>query len=283
MASGPQLLPGVSLVTTPGRGLAVRTAEGEFLRVDTARTAPERLIGALTGQPEPAVPDPRLDALLRAFEDAGHAGTDPPERPGRLAGRTVLLLGDPALTTPLGRLVRAEGGTARPIGAEEIARLPHGTHRPDTTAVVWCLTSPVPEGLWDDADLLPRHRTAWLRCHREGAQVWLEPLADRPGDVTSGHVRLRRLAATPAYRELAAYWAGHRTPDSGPPVTAAAAALIAALLTADLLAWAAGTPGRGPLPVRRRLRRLDLRDLTVTGHPVLPVPEVAPLLDRTGR
>ncbi|KUL46103.1 hypothetical protein ADL22_11415 [Streptomyces sp. NRRL F-4489] len=283
MASAPQLLPGVSLVTAPGGGLAVRTAEGEFLRVDTARTAPERLIGALTGQPEGTAADPELAALLGAFEDAGYAGTDAAARPGRLTGRTVLLLGDPALTAPLGRLVRAEGGTARPAGTEEIARLPDGTHRPGTTAVVWCLNSPVPEGLWDGADRLPGHRTAWLRCHREGAQVWLEPLADRPGDVTSGHVRLRRLAATPAHRELAAYWAGHRTPDTGPPVTETAAALIAALLTADLLAWAAGAPGPGPLPVRRRLRRLDLRDLAVTAHPVLPVPEVAPLPDRTGR
>ncbi|CAM5641666.1 hypothetical protein SCALM49S_04823 [Streptomyces californicus] len=34
---------------------------------------------------------------------------------------------------------------------------------------------------------------------------------------------------------------------------------------------------RAGLPPRRRLRRIDLRDLTVTEHPALPVPDVAPL------
>lgn len=118
----------------------------------------------------------------------------------------------------------------------------------------------------------------------------IEPLAAAPGDVTSRHIRLRRLAATPAHRELAAYWAGHRTPDTGPHPTEASAALIAALLTADLIAWAeaeaeagevegaaVGTIRAAVLPVRRRLRRIDLRDLTLTEHPVLPVPDVAPL------
>ena len=50
----------------------------------------------------------------------------------------------------------------------------------------------------------------------------------------------------------------------------------AKLLADDLTRWATGVPDRCPVPARRRLRRVDLRDLTVTEHPVLPVPEVAP-------
>ena len=88
----------------------------------------------------------------------------------------------------------------------------------------------------DDADRLPGRGIGWLRCHREGAQLWIEPLADRPGDVTSACVRRRRLAATAAHRELAAYWDGHRTPDNGPRPTAASAALVAALCMLSLLA-----------------------------------------------
>ncbi|MFK0292563.1 hypothetical protein ACIQU6_19075 [Streptomyces sp. NPDC090442] len=298
MASATQLVPGVSLITTPGPGLALHTADGEFLRVDTARTGRERLLDALSGRPADAesdteteaapasAPDGQLAALIAAFREAGYAEPvrdEGPARPGRLAGRTVFLLGDPALTTPLHRLVRAEGGAARSIEPADIGRLNRGPRRADPVAVVWCLDHPVPNGLWDEADLLPGRHTAWLRCHREGAQVWLEPLADRPGDVTSAHVRLRRLAATPAHRELSAYWDGQRTPDTGTLGTDASAALIAALLVGDLLAWAADAPGSGPLPVRRRLRRLDLRDLRVTEHPVLPVPEVAPLPTRSGR
>ncbi|SCF98190.1 hypothetical protein GA0115255_114322 [Streptomyces sp. Ncost-T6T-2b] len=196
------------------------------------------------------------------------------------------------LTGPVARCAGAEGAEVQPITPNKVAELVRTTpdHRTEgRLAVVWCLDSPVPEGLWDAADGLPDRRIAWLRCHREGSHSWTEPLAAAPGDVTSRHVRLRRLAATPAHRELAAYWAGHRTPDTGPHPTGASASLIAALLTADLIAWAEaeGTGGGGGvggtgrqsagLPARRRLRRIDLRDLTFTEHPVLPVPDVAPL------
>ncbi|MER7830495.1 hypothetical protein [Streptomyces sp. NPDC095602] len=260
------LAPGVVLVTVPGEGLAVRTPDGTFLRVATADADPRALTALLTdGQPAPAVADPRLDRIAAAFADAGYTGEAPPPP---LAGRTVAVLGDPVLTVPLTRCVRDAGGVTRTVTPDEAAAADS-----DRTAVVWCLDRPVPPGLWDAADRLPARGTAWLRTHREGAHAWIEPPATAPGDVTAGHVRLRRLAATAAHRELAALWAGHATPDSGPRHTEASAALTAALLTADLIAWATGAP----LPVRRRLRRLDLRDLAVTSHPVLPVPDVAPL------
>ncbi|MGP3638688.1 hypothetical protein ACTU45_36340, partial [Streptomyces sp. 24-1644] len=160
--------------------------------------------------------------------------------------------------------------------AEAGAGLAHGM----PAAVVWCLDKPVPEGLWDAADRLPAQGIGWLRCHREGFQAWIEPLAAEAGDVTSAHVRLRRLAASPAHRELAAYWAGHRTAGTPGCGTEASVALIVELLTADLIAWATGQHTTGRLPVRRRLRRVDLRDLTVSEHPVLPVPAVAPVHGR---
>jgi hypothetical protein len=256
-----RLAPGVALVTVPGHGLAVRTPDGAFLRVDTGTADQEALVAQLTrGGGE----DPELDRLTAAFDDAGYlARTE--GTPAPLAGRTVVLLGARVLTEPLTRFVRDEGGEVRHAEPDGLG----GTG--PSTAVVWCLDSPVPEGLWDEADRLPAHGTGWLRCHREGATAWIEPLATATGDVTSADVRLRRLAATPAHRELAAYWAGSRTDDTGPAHTAASAALTASLLTADLIAWARGRTGA------RALRRLDLRDLTVTEHSVLPVPAVAPL------
>ncbi|MFE6992394.1 hypothetical protein OQI_36995, partial [Streptomyces pharetrae CZA14] len=102
-------------------------------------------------------------------------------------------------------------------------------------------------------------------------------VAAAAGDVTSAHLRARRLAATPAHRELAAYWNGPRTGGAPVRLTAPAAALLAALLADDLARWATDAPGTGALPARRRLRRVDLRTLTVTEHPVLPVPDVARL------
>ncbi|WP_405638289.1 hypothetical protein OG543_28345 [Streptomyces sp. NBC_01178] len=297
-----RLAPGAGIVTAPGAGPVLRTPDGEFLRIDTGGVDGAALVRRLAGETEPAAEGPdgeRLARLVEAFETAGYAGASPLRRP--LDGRTVHVLGDPVLTEPVVRCAEAEGAEVHPITRDGVAELALGAadHRAEgRVAVVWCLDSPVPEGLWEAADRLPGRRVAWLRCHREGAHVWTEPLAATPEDVTSRHVRLRRLAATPAHRELAAYWAGHRTPDTGPHPTGASAALIAALLTADLIAWAAAEAEAGPgeetgtdpasgagggaaarrgLPVRRRLRRIDLRDLTVAEHPVLPVPDVAPL------
>ncbi|MFF2846504.1 hypothetical protein ACFVT5_09235 [Streptomyces sp. NPDC058001] len=281
--SATRLAPGVALVTVPGRGLAVRTPDGEFLRVDTGDVSEAALLrhldrrsGADTGQP---VSEPELARLERAFEAAGYlvpADVGPPAgaiSTAALAGRRVLLVGDPVLVDPLARGAGGEGADVRLIEPDRIAESVADARAAEVpTAVVWCLDSPVPPGSWDEADRLPRDGVAWLRCHREGCYAWVEPPAVAEGDVTSEDVRLRRLAATAAYRELAAYWAGSCTEDTGPAHTTASGVLTAALLLGDLVAWAAGERR-----TRRRLRRIDLRALTVTEHVVLPVPRVGPL------
>ncbi|MBC7271427.1 MAG: hypothetical protein H5T76_22415 [Streptomyces sp.] len=263
-----QLAPGVEVVTVEGRGLAVRTADGDFLQVRTGDADRTALLARLTGTT--TAPDPETDRLVSAFEDAGYLTPAPAPATWPAARRRILLLGDPVLTDPLAHALRAAGADPRPGTPPEL------DHAPDAAAVVWCLDGPVPEGLWDTADQLPRHGTAWLRCHREGWHAYVEPLAADTADVTSAHVRARRLAATPAHRELAAYWNGPRTTGAPVRLTGPAAALLTALLTDDLTRWATDAPDRGGLPARRRLRRVDLRTLTVTEHPVLPVPAVAP-------
>ncbi|XQE84702.1 hypothetical protein ACN24M_03770 [Streptomyces microflavus] len=205
-----RLAPGAGIVTVPGGLPVLRTAEGEFLRIDTGGTDPGELVARLTpgrGAPDPA----ELGRLVTAFEEAGHAVTEP-RRP-RSPGVPSTSWATPAHRTAL-PVRRGGRGRGPPATADDVAGL---AGRRDT-AVVWCLDSPVPDGLWDTADRLPARHTAWLRCHREGAHTWIEPLASAPGDVTAAHVRRRRLAATAAHRELAAYW-GHRTPtpDRTPP------------------------------------------------------------------
>lgn len=277
-----QLAPGVEVVAVPGRGLAVRTAEGEFLTVRTKDADEDALLSRLSGTAA-GEPDDELGRIVRAFEDAGYLA-DGPRRPQWPAGcRDIRLLGDAVLTEPLAALLRALGAEPRTAVHSSMSPSPDDLSAGDPAAVVWCLDGPVPEGLWDAADRLPERGIAWLRCHREGWQAYVEPLAATPGDVTSAHVRARRLAATPAHRELAAYWSGPRT--SGAPVhlTASAAGLLSALLADDLSRWITGAPDtRGGLPARRRLRRVDLRTLTVTEHPVLPVPDVAPMPKQAG-
>ncbi|MFE0425302.1 hypothetical protein [Streptomyces sp. NPDC058953] len=274
----PRLTAGAALVTVPGRGLALRTPDGTFLRVDTGDVPPQALLRGLGAAPGPETPltgttaPPIADRLVAAFEDAGYATRAPepagPDTP--LTGTTVLLLGDPVLTRPVARLIRTAG--AEPTTVEPDRLTDRATEAGPRTAVVWCLDGPVPPGLWDPADRLARDGALWARCHREGALVWVEPTARGPYGVTSADVRLRRLAATPAHRELAAYWAGSRTADTGPRHTEVTAAYTAALLVHDLL----NAAGTGPEAVPPVLRAVDLRDLSTTGHPVLPVPPCAP-------
>ncbi|MBJ6648089.1 hypothetical protein [Streptomyces sp. BSE7-9] len=280
-----RLVPGAEVVTVPGRGLAVRTPAGEFFTVRTGDVDEDALLSLLTGETT-APEDEGMERVIRAFEEAGYLTEAPPRPQWPAARQDVRILGDPVLTEPLAVQLAALGARPRttpavtdpgssPVGIEDLL----DGH---PSAVVWCLDGPVPDGLWDAADRLPEHGVAWLRCHREGWQAYVEPVAAAPGDVTSAHVRSRRLAATPAHRELAAYWSGPRT--SGAPVRLAvpAATLLAALLADDLGRWATGASGPAGFPVRRRLRRVDLRTLTVTEHPVLPVPDVAPIPEKDG-
>ncbi|NYV78337.1 hypothetical protein [Streptomyces sp. UH6] len=283
-----RLAPGVEVFPVPGRGLALRTDSGEFLSVRTAAADHAALLSLLSGRTD-TPSDAELDRLLRAFGEAGYLAEHSPEAASPqwpAARRAVRLLGDAVLTEPLAACLTGLGAEPRtdPPAADSAASpaalgdLLHG----DPAAVVWCLDGPVPDGLWDAADLLPEHGVAWFRCHREGRQAYVEPLAAARGDVTSAHVRLRRLAATPAHRELAAYWSGPRTSGATERLTGPAAGLLAALLADDLVRWATDAPGTTGLPARRRLRKVDLRTLTVTEHPVLPVPDVAPMPRKDG-
>ncbi|ELS50416.1 hypothetical protein [Streptomyces viridochromogenes] len=269
-----QLAPGVEVVAVPGRGLAVRTADGEFLSVRVGEADQDALLARLSGAVTDG-PDAELDRLVRAFEDAGYLAERPRHAAWPAGRRDVRLVGDCVLTGPLAAYLRA-------AGAEPQSAAPEEATDGQPAAVVWCLDGPVPQGLWGAADRLPERGIAWLRCHREGWQAYVEPLAVAAGDVTSAHVRARRLAATPAHRELDAYWIGPRISGESFRLETPAAGLLAALLADDLTRWATDAPDTGGLPARRRLRRVDLRTLTVTEHPVLPVPDVAPMPEKAG-
>jgi hypothetical protein len=278
-----RLVPGAEVVAVPGRGLAVRTPEGEFLTIRTGDAEERLLLSRLTGDETTSRGDTGLDRVIRGFEQAGFLADGLPPAEWPADRRRIRLIGDPVLTGPLAAHLTALGADPRTAPAVTTSPADVGDLLATApAAVVWCLDGPVPDGLWDAADRLPEHGVAWLRCHREGWQAYVEPVAADPGDVTSAHIRSRRLAATPAYRELAAYWSGPRT--LGAPVRLAvpAATLLTALLADDLSRWATGAPDTAGLPARRRLRRVDLRTLTVTEHPVLPVPDVAAMPKQDG-
>ncbi|MFF9063592.1 hypothetical protein ACF09K_33645 [Streptomyces sp. NPDC014882] len=280
-----RLVPGVEIVAVPGRGLAVRTTEGEFLSVRTPEGDESALLSLLSGT-DSAPPDKELRRVVRAFEEAGYLADEPQLPQWPADRRDIRLLGAPALTRPLAVHLAALGAEPRttpaPTGPGPSRVEIEDLLDESPAAVVWCLDGPVPDGLWEAADQLPEHEVAWLRCHREGWQAYIEPLAATSGDVTAAHVRARRLAATPAHRELSAYWSGPRTSGAPARLTVTAAALLAALLADDLARWATAPPDTAGFPARRRLRHVDLRTLTVTEHPVLPVPVVASMPKKDG-
>ncbi len=76
-----RLVPGAEVVPVPGRGLALRTPEGEFFTIRTGNAREDALLALLTGAAE-APADDELERLVRAFEDAGHLATARPHTRG---------------------------------------------------------------------------------------------------------------------------------------------------------------------------------------------------------
>ncbi|CAL9364804.1 hypothetical protein SUDANB15_00729 [Streptomyces sp. enrichment culture] len=133
-----QPAPGAEMVAVPGRGLAVRTADGGFLTVRTGDADEDALLGRLAG----TVTGPEADRPVRAFDSAGCLTAD--------QGTSAWLSG------PLTAHLRAAGAEPRPGNPEDPAAGP--------PAVVWCPNGPVPEGLRDAADRLPA-RAGWWAAH----------------------------------------------------------------------------------------------------------------------
>ncbi|MEU2591693.1 hypothetical protein ABZ630_12820, partial [Streptomyces albidoflavus] len=145
-----RLAPGAGIVTVPGGRPAVRTAEGEFLHLDTGTADLAALTRHLVGGE--AASDAEVARVAAAFEREGHAVRPGPDEGGALTGRTVLVLGDARLTGPLARYAAAEGARTRHATPEHVGRLADGEGADASTVVVWCLDEPVPPGLWDAAD-----------------------------------------------------------------------------------------------------------------------------------
>ncbi len=222
------------------REMVLRTASGEFLPV-------QRELGEDLDQLDPGT--------LRAFEDRGLLV----ERRPRSWPGPVAVVGGGAIALALSELLARVGAEIRRVPAPDAAF--------GCAAVSWCHDDHPPAG-WARADvLLAEREIAWQRCSVEGATAVIEPISHGPEDLTHTDVRARRLAASASPGHLKAYWASERR--RGPsPIGPAEAWFVAALLAADLEAWAA----RRTAP--RRLRLVDLISLTVTEQPIPPASPV---------
>ncbi|MFP5021949.1 hypothetical protein [Pseudonocardia phyllosphaerae] len=251
------LRPGVALFEVPGRGNALRTASGRLVGVDLPGSAVAAL-DAWFADPGGARPD-GLDGEIAAFAAAGHLRSTGPAPTVRVA-----VLGTGPLADAVAAVLAGPGTVPAPVsGADAVCAVGDG---------------PAPEA-WTAHDDLPGRGVAWFRLSVEGRHGIIEPPAVVPGDAGHADVRARRLAAAgSAHPHLAAYWAA-----TAGQAGAGERELLAALLAADVRAWARGDthPAAGDLvpaalPARRRLRVVDLDTGAIADHPLLPVPEQAP-------
>ncbi|GIH94685.1 TOMM precursor leader peptide-binding protein [Planobispora siamensis] len=198
---------------------------------------------------------PSASSPAAAFSVTGPAATSS-------GAAEVLLLGDGPLLAPLARCLRQEGLAVRHAAA--------GQDPGPGTAVLVACAEHLPDTAWRGLDARCRDRgIAWHRGHSEGRRWYVGPFTPPADGAGYEDLRLRRLAACPWPDELAAYWAfldaGGRP---ATPADPAGAEVAAALIAADLRAWADGARPPGT----RRQTGIDLAAGEIRHHPVLPVP-----------
>ncbi|GAA5044754.1 hypothetical protein HNP84_004702 [Thermocatellispora tengchongensis] len=172
----------------------------------------------------------------------------------------VLLVGDGPLLAPLSRCLDRAGLIVR-----------HGAAPDAATRVMVACAEHLPDAAWRELDSRCRELgVAWHRGHAEGRRWYAGPFTPPSGEPGYEDVRLRRLAACPWPDELAAYWAfldaGGRP---ATPPDPAGAEVAAALIAADVRAWADGAE---PPSGAGNQVGIDLVAGEIRRHPVLPVP-----------
>lgn len=258
MTSPLRILPlpdsGAHLVVGADDRPRVRLRSGRFALVDAP---PAELFDALAhgAGPETAGFLTRLTHEVQEREAADDLRRWPEER------REVCLLGTGALVDELERALTAWG--ARVTVVEATSALP-----PDAALVVAYADAVHDRRRWGELDLLPQHGVAWLRVHREGESILIDPLALDASDPTSVQVAARRVAASSAPASTAAWQ--RSGPAAAAPVDDATRMLTVARLLQVIVAWAQRTAELDRL--RTTLWKLVPSTGSVSEHTVLPFP-----------
>jgi len=262
-------------------GAALRTSGGVFLRI-TGCPIPVPTLQALAGGRPVA-----LDAVETASWACVQAEiTDRHEREAapvwpRAKGRILLVCTEPALAhlaadlTELGADVctidtteihdHADLGNARAIN--------QALTESEPSLVIWLADGMPPWRLWDDLDELAGRGVAWLRMHREGSQLWVDPISLDATDPSSAQVLKRRLAASGTAEELASWL---RVPTNSPPALSPLAGRLVGLRLLDMVqAWAFDAERLHTY--RTHSWQVNTRSLQSSEHPVLAYPQPAPI------
>ncbi|MFE7196756.1 hypothetical protein [Microbacterium oxydans] len=183
--------------------------------------------------------------------------------------RDVCVLGAGALVDGLERVLQSWGARVTVLDPE--SALPD-----DTSLVVAYADDAHDRRRWSDLDMLPQQGVAWLRVHREGESILIDPLALDEHDPTSAQVSARRLAASSAPASTEAWQQSGPAPAA--PVDDATSVLVLARLLYVILTWARADADLDHL--RTTLWKLVPSSGWVTEHTVLPFPAAPPRLLR---
>lgn len=256
----PRWAPGTSFVPY-GDDWLVHTPDEELLHLEADPESAGALHALVTGSP--ARPQSEQAAeLVTALTGYGAVDNAPvPRRP-----RVGVTGGGPARAA-LERLLSAYGLPLRAAAAERGELAEHA----GLDVLVAC-GEVLPDNDWQRLD--ERCAAAglpWHRIYREGRRWYTGPLTD-PERGSPGYrdLRLRRLAASGHPEQLLAYWrwaesGGRPVPGRDGPAVEVAAALV----VADLMAWARGADD---IPALSAQTGIDPHTLAAVRHPVLPVP-----------
>ncbi|PRA82460.1 hypothetical protein [Microbacterium sp. MYb66] len=257
MTSEPRILPlpdsGAHLVIGADGRLRTRLRTGRFALVDAP---PTELLDALErGVDGRSSSLDRLILEVQERESADSLRRWPEER------RDVCLLGTDPLVGELERVLAAWGA--------QVTVADPASEPPEDAALVVAYAEDAPgRRRWSELDRLPGRGIAWLRVHREGEIVLIDPIALDPSDPTSVQVAARRVAASSAPASTEAWQqAGPLTPG---PVDGATRVLVLARLLHVILAWAQG--GAELDRLRTTLWKVVPASGSVSEHTVLPFP-----------
>ena len=262
-------------------GMAIRTSGGVFLRL-TGSPIPVPKLQALAGGHDIA-----LDAAERASWSRVHAAiTDRHEREAALPWpppkrRILLICTEPALAQLAADLAQlgAEVCTVAAIDGQDNAdhrnaqEINQALTESKPSLVIWLAEGLPPWRLWEDLDTLADRGVAWLRMHREGSQLWVDPISLDATDPSSAQVLKRRLAASGTAEELASWL---RAPTNSPLALSPLAGRMVGLRLLDMVqAWAFKEERLHTY--RTHSWQFNTRSLQSSEHPVLAYPRPAPI------
>ncbi|WP_052542854.1 hypothetical protein, partial [Cryobacterium roopkundense] len=199
-------------------GTAVRTSDGVFLRL-TGSPIPVWQLHALAGGRDVALDAAgqaswqRVHSAVTTRHEHDAAPTWPTPK-----SRVLIVCTEPALAhlaadlAELGADVRSLDvtGVYDSVDLGSVIEITQALTEFRPALVIWLAGGLPPRALWDNLDTLPFRGVAWLRVHREGSQLWVDPLSLDMTDPSSAQVMKRRLAASGTAEELAS-WLEART------------------------------------------------------------------------